>query len=97
MERLYNKPSTEKSHFPKLTPERNLTERTAWILQAYNTYVAMSKNEFRKDEDGKEIADAANWGSLEDIHNAVHILVGGGGHMSHVPISAFDPIFWLRK
>ena len=74
-----------------------MTERTAWILQAYNTYVAMSKNQFRKGEDGKEITDAANWGSLEDIHNAVHVLVGGGGHMHQVPISAFAPIFWLRK
>ena len=96
LERLYNRPSTEKQ-FPVLTPERNLTERTAWILQAYKSYVAMSKNEFRKGKDGKEISDAANWGSLEDIHNAIHNLVGGEGHMSSVPHSAFDPIFWLRK
>ena len=96
LERFYNRPSTEKQ-FPVLNPERNLTERTAWILQAYNSYVAMSKNEFRKGKDGKEIGDAANWGSLEDIHNAIHSLVGGTGHMSSVPRSAFDPIFWLRK
>ena len=98
LERLYNRPSTEKNQFPVLNPERNLTERTAWILQAYKSYVAMSKNQFRKGKDGEQIHDAANWGSLEDIHNAIHNLVGGtGGHMSSVPVSAFDPIFWLRK
>lgn len=80
-----------------LNPERNLTERTAWILQAYESYMAMSNNEFRTSEDGKPIEEAANWGSLEDIHNAVHDLLGGGGHMSSIANSAFDPIFWLRK
>ena len=43
-------------------------------------------------------------GSLEDIHGMYHGLVGGmaiaklsaGGHMSRVPIAAFDPIFWMH-
>ena len=79
-----------------LEPERNLTERTAWVLQAYKSFVAMSENEFRRGKDGNEVEDAANWGSLEDIHNAVHVLVGGPeSHMTSVPVSAFDPIFWL--
>ena len=81
-----------------LNPERNLTERIAWILQAYNSYAAISNNKFRKGKDGKKIEDATNWGSLEDAHNAIHNLVGGvGGHMHEVAQSAFDPIFWLRK
>ena len=95
---MYDRPSTEKNQFPVLEPERNLTERTAWILQAYKTYGAMNNNLFREDKKKNVIADAADWGSLEDIHNAVHNLVGGArGHMSVVPRSAFDPIFWLRK
>ena len=103
---FYRNPPS-KSSLPALLPERNLTERTAYILFAYSTFVAMSKNSLRPDEQGKVVADAANWGSLEDIHNAVHNLTGGtgnvkaedsfGGHMSSVPVSAFDPIFWLRK
>ena len=75
-----------------LNPERNLTERTAWILQAYESYMAMSNNKFRNSEDGNPIEEAANWGSLEDIHNAVHGLLGGGGHISSIANSAFDPI-----
>ncbi|KAK6527368.1 hypothetical protein TWF281_010548 [Arthrobotrys megalospora] len=34
--------------------------------------------------------------SLEDVHNNLHGWVGGIGHMSNVPTSAFDPIFWLH-
>ena len=95
---FYDDPPKFSDKIPVLNAERNLTERTAWILQAYKSYVAMSKNEFRAGKDGKMVDDAANWGSLEDIHNAVHDLIGGtGGHMSSVPHSAFDPIFWLRK
>jgi len=47
-------------------------------------------------------------GNLESIHGAYHMLIGGGsgsplgdptnlqGHMSHVPIAAFDPVFWMH-
>lgn len=42
-------------------------------------------------------------GSLEDIHGNYHGLIGGGpslgslrGHMSVVPMSSFDPIFWMH-
>ncbi|KAF4981580.1 hypothetical protein FZEAL_2646 [Fusarium zealandicum] len=40
--------------------------------------------------------------SLEYIHNNVHDFVGGSdyktgvGHMSDVPVAAFDPLFWLH-
>lgn len=30
------------------------------------------------------------------MHNAIHSLVGQGGHMSTISYSAFDPIFWLH-
>jgi tyrosinase len=36
-------------------------------------------------------------GSLEDIHNNVHGMIGGnGGHMSYLDYAAFDPVFWLH-
>ncbi|KAI1090370.1 common central domain of tyrosinase-domain-containing protein [Rostrohypoxylon terebratum] len=63
-----------------------------------------------KDHQGQTQADDAN--NLEDIHNSVHNFVGrfffdregraddlklwGSGHMSNVPVAAFDPIFWLH-
>ena len=43
------------------------------------------------------------WGSIESIHDNMHVWCGGGyfgepafGHMSWVPVAAFDPIFWLH-
>ncbi|KAF8316753.1 Di-copper centre-containing protein [Clavulina sp. PMI_390] len=40
----------------------------------------------------------AEYLSLEDIHNNIHGWTGGndGGHMSIVPVAAFDPIFYLH-
>lgn len=78
---------------PIVIPENNLTERTAWILQAYKTFPAMSNNRLRTGKAGEE--DRTNWGSLEDVHNAIHSLTGG--HMGSTEVSAFDPIFWLRE
>ena len=37
-----------------------------------------------------------SYNSLENMHNAIHSLVGHGGHMSYIPYSGFDPIFWLH-
>ncbi|KAI0342996.1 Di-copper centre-containing protein [Trametopsis cervina] len=34
--------------------------------------------------------------SLEGVHDMVHNLIGGTGHMSNVPVAAFDPIFWYH-
>ncbi|KAK6351377.1 hypothetical protein TWF718_004538 [Orbilia javanica] len=37
-----------------------------------------------------------NQDSVESIHDAIHGLVGGEGHMAVVDTSAMDPIFWLH-
>lgn len=105
MKRFYEDPSTEDGlpvpatwdGLPIFIPEANLAEHTAWVLQAYKTFPAMSNNELRQSKVGKNVEDRTNWGSLEDIHNTVHVLVGSGGHMSGIERSAFDPIFWLRE
>ncbi|TFK69976.1 Di-copper centre-containing protein [Pluteus cervinus] len=34
--------------------------------------------------------------SLEGIHDLVHDLLGGNGHMSEPAVAGFDPIFWLH-
>ncbi|KAL7936844.1 Monophenol monooxygenase [Trichoderma chlorosporum] len=50
----------------------------------------------------KENPDATGYLSLESIHNSVHNFIGGNnvsagcGHMSSVPVAAFDPVFWLH-
>ena len=38
----------------------------------------------------------ASYNSIENMHNAIHILVGYTGHMAVIPYSGFDPIFWLH-
>jgi tyrosinase len=75
----------------KNTPSRgkNLTERVYWILTAYQNFDAMGCNAFERTLNNWE-----NWGSFEDIHNSVHYYVGG--HMASIPVSAFDPVFWLH-
>ena len=37
-----------------------------------------------------------NFGSIEGLHNDYHGHCGGIGHMSRVPVAAFDPVFWLH-
>ncbi|KAK6337344.1 hypothetical protein TWF730_002747 [Orbilia blumenaviensis] len=34
--------------------------------------------------------------SIESIHDDVHAAIGGQGHMTYIPYSAYDPIFWLH-
>ncbi|KAF4990549.1 hypothetical protein FGRMN_8410 [Fusarium graminum] len=54
--------------------------------------------------DAKKAKNSPAWLSLEYIHNNVHNITGGFdfdqskgvGHMSDVPVAAFDPIFWLH-
>ncbi|KAB2569580.1 Tyrosinase [Lasiodiplodia theobromae] len=35
-------------------------------------------------------------GSLEGFHDTYHGHIGGAGHMSRIPVAAFDPVFWLH-
>jgi tyrosinase len=83
------------SAIPGREVERNLSERVAYILTAYQRFGPMCYNRFPGFGRG-EAGKAEIWGSLEDIHNAVHGLVGNAGHMGQVPKSAYDPIFWLH-
>ncbi|MCJ1407940.1 hypothetical protein MMC19_002011 [Ptychographa xylographoides] len=40
--------------------------------------------------------NGTTYNSLENMHNFIHALVGNGGHMSYIPYSSFDPVFWLH-
>ncbi|KAF7532664.1 hypothetical protein G7054_g7781 [Neopestalotiopsis clavispora] len=72
---------------------RNLTERVLYILQSYTNFGAASNNRF----DSQALTPGfEGWGSIEDIHNAIHNYVGGGGQMGSPAAAAFDPIFWLH-
>ena len=67
---------------------------------AYNRYenMATGRRPAQKPLDGTIPS-----GSLEAVHNAYHWHIGGDpfrettdGHMSSVPVAAFDPIFWFH-
>jgi tyrosinase len=56
----------------------------------YQDFAAFSNHQWQDNEPG-------TFASLEDIHNSIHVAVGGdGGHMSELDYSAFDPVFWLH-
>lgn len=68
----------------------NLKDRVYLLMARQNQYAPFSNTGF--------LADQRNGSNdnLEMIHNNIHGLVGGNGHMSYIPFSAFDPIFWLH-
>ncbi|EXJ76536.1 uncharacterized protein A1O5_01044 [Cladophialophora psammophila CBS 110553] len=100
MTAFFNVPSGPQ---PRLNPERNLTERTAYVLFAYRTFPTVSSNRMRQDTKGNIVDDVASWGSLEDIHNSNHNLTGSlggsGGYMANAPMSAFDRLsaIWQKR
>ncbi|KZV94400.1 Di-copper centre-containing protein [Exidia glandulosa HHB12029] len=34
--------------------------------------------------------------SLEAVHNSIHIIIGGAGHLGQNDFASFDPVFWLH-
>ncbi|KAJ3538313.1 hypothetical protein NM208_g5955 [Fusarium decemcellulare] len=84
--------------------EINLRERVVYLLQSYELFKHVSYNLFLGEGPGKgqdeSFVKGRGFGSLEDVHNALHNLTGGTGdtfgHMNDPAKSAFDPIFWLH-
>ena len=67
-------------------------------MLTFSSIRALTYGTFTK---GTEYAPYSNvkgsYNSIEYIHNGIHAIVGGtDGHMQNVPLSAFDPIFWLH-
>ncbi|DAA75792.1 TPA_exp: Tyrosinase [Trichophyton benhamiae CBS 112371] len=42
------------------------------------------------------LPDRSGYNNVETVHGYVHGLVGGQGHMTYIPWSSYDPIFWLH-
>jgi len=68
---------------------RNLRELVFYLVSAYDRYGPFSKNQWNQGQPGI-------YGSIEGVHDTVHGVAGGGGHMSVIPYAAFDPLFWLH-
>lgn len=45
---------------------------------------------------GQYNSNQGTFDSLESIHNNLHTLAGGMGHLSYPAVAAFDPLFWLH-
>lgn len=63
----------------------------------YRNFASTGARTKRVVENGKPVVkiDGPS-GSLENFHNNYHVTLGGQGHMSRVPVAAFDPVFWLH-
>jgi len=76
--------------------------RTSLQDQVYQLFTTCTDYlHFSNDDAGSSSTSCSN--SLEGIHNTVHTTAGGpgnstveGGHMTYLPLAAFDPIFWLH-
>lgn len=45
---------------------------------------------------GLDSQNVSTWDSLEAIHDIIHTYGGLNGHMTYIPLSAFDPLFFLH-
>lgn len=75
--------------------QSSLQDQVYQMLTACDDYLHFSN------DDAGATAKCAN--SIETIHNTVHTLVGGagtssvsGGHMTYLPLSSYDPVFFLH-
>ncbi|KAL8794331.1 MAG: hypothetical protein Q9195_003158 [Heterodermia aff. obscurata] len=60
------------------------------LLTSVQTYAAFSNT-------GSNDGRTNSYNNLENLHNAIHILVGGNlGHMQYISLSSFDPVFFLH-
>lgn len=68
----------------------SLRSNVSLLLLSYTNFDAFSFNRWDPS------TNVGEFGSLEDVHNEIHDRVGGGGHMSSLDTSAFDPFFWMH-
>lgn len=65
-------------------------DKTYLLIARQSDYGAFSTTAWPADQRN------GSYDSLESIHNQIHALVGGLGHMGFIPYSAFDPIFFMH-
>lgn len=79
--------------------QRSLSQRLYILFSNYGNYSRFSNNAWIP------LLNNASYDSVESLHDTIHNLAGGGGlgqpnvqggHMSFIPYSAFDPIFFLH-
>jgi len=68
--------------------------RVSFQDRLYNLFT--NYNNFTEFSNEAWMNSTTNADSLEAMHDAIHSITGGNGHMTYLDYSAFDPIFWLH-
>lgn len=68
----------------------SLRSNVGLLLLSYTNFDAFSYNRWDSN------TNPGDFGSIEDVHNEIHDRTGGGGHMSSLDVSSYDPLFWLH-
>ncbi|KAF5719305.1 tyrosinase precursor (monophenol monooxygenase) [Fusarium globosum] len=66
--------------------------------EVYRNFRTFSTNAvFPKPNENPQATLERASGSIEDLHNSYHMIIGGeAGHMNDPSTAAFDPIFWMH-
>lgn len=64
--------------------------------EVYRNYRTFATNAILSKAPDNVLENAS--GSIEDFHGQYHGIIGGygAGHMGHISLAAFDPIFWMH-
>lgn len=94
---IEDKPVTSMNHELNMAREGNNTLFNTMVqdlaYKYYNDFSTNASNAFG----GGEVGSFHPSGSLENIHNSYHWLIGGSeGTMNDPDIAAFDPVFWIH-
>ncbi|GAB7366278.1 hypothetical protein MBLNU230_g7835t1 [Neophaeotheca triangularis] len=61
----------------------------------YNIFTSLENfTQFSNEAWTSSSADSPD--SVESLHDVIHGVTGGGGHMTYLDFSAYDPVFWLH-
>ena len=71
--------------------------RDSGVIQILNMIANDQRyDDYKRFSTSQKLKDGSRNGSLEGLHNSYHNNIGGSGHMSQVPVAAFDPVFWMH-
>ncbi|KAJ8073000.1 hypothetical protein PM082_019866 [Marasmius tenuissimus] len=82
--------------------QTDIRDKTYIMLTQVHTWPEFSHHTASKDssKDTKHALDDGymkiKGNSLEAIHDAIHVNIGGGGHMGDPTVAGFDPIFYMH-
>lgn len=90
---IISAPATYRDASNGISNENYVNQQLAAAGLTASTY-----NTFTRATTYSNYATQANSGSsIESVHGTIHVTVGqSNGHMTYIPYSAYDPIFWLH-